>query len=167
MTFYKQVSVDITPEQMRKAVKMQPIQLTKAQVAGNSSKMYVHPENYKKIMSAKMKGTGCRIQISPDAMKYDLETMQGGSIWKWIKEKAFPWLKKNVLPALADVAVPAAATFFGAPQIAGTAREAVKQVAGFGVKPAKGSPEMKAKMAKLRAMRNVKTKMEGGSFRLN
>ena len=122
----------------------------------------------KKIMSAKMKGTGCRIQISPDAMKYDLETMQGGSIWKWIKDKAFPWLKKNVLPALADVAVPAAATFLGAPQMAGTARNLVREVGGFGVnKPAKGSPEMKAKMAKLRAMRNIKTKMEGGSFRLN
>jgi len=162
MTFYKQVSVDISPEQMRKAVKMQPIQLTKAQVAGSGSKFYVHPENYKKIMSAKMKGTGCRVQISPDAMKYDLEEMEGGSIWKWIKEKAYPWLKKNVLPAIADVAVPAAATFIGAPQMAGTARNLVREVGGFGVK---GSPEMKAKMAKLRAMK--KAKIEGGSFLLN
>jgi hypothetical protein len=45
--------------------------------------------------------------------------------------------------------------------MAGTAREAVRQIGGFGTKqPAKGSAEMKAKMAKLRAMK-------GGSFRLN
>lgn len=165
MTFYKQVSVDISPEQMRKAVRMQPIQLTKAQVQGNGSKMYVHPENYKKIMNAKMKGTGCRIMISPDAMKYDLDELQGGSIWKWLKDKAFPWLKKNVLPQLADVAVPAATNFLGLPQYSGNAREAVRQIGGFGVKPAKGSPEMKAKMAKLRAMKQAK--IQGGSFKLN
>lgn len=167
MTFYKQVAVDITPAQMRKAAKMQPIQLTKAQVAGSGAKMYVHPENYKKIMNAKMKGTGTRIIISPDAMKYDLETMQGGSVWSWLKEKAFPWLKKNVLPALADVAVPAAATFFGAPQAAPVVRGAIKELTGIGV-PKKGSPEMKTKMARLRAMKGKKTgAVKGGSFKLN
>jgi hypothetical protein len=162
MTFYKQVAVDITPEQMRKAVKMQPIQLSKEQVAGSGSKMFVHPENYKKVMSAKMKGTGCRIQISPDAMKYDMEQMQGGSIWSWIKDKAYPWLKQNVLPVLADAAVPAAAAFLG-PTGATAARQIVKNVAGFGVKPAKGSAQMKEKMAKLRAMKAMK----GNGFRLN
>jgi hypothetical protein len=161
MTFYKQVAVDITPAQMKKAVKMQPIQLTKAQVAGSGSKMFVHPENFKKIMSAKMKGTGCRIMISPDAMKYDLETMQGGSIWSWLKDKAFPWLKKNVLPAIADVAVPAVSTFFGAPGAAPVVRGAIKELTGVGMK--KGSPEMKAKMARLRAMK----KTGGAGFRLN
>lgn len=160
MSFYKQVKVDITPEQMRKAARMLPIQLSKAQVAGSGSRMFVHPENYKKIMSAKMKGTGCRIQISPDAMKYDLDEMQGGSIWKFLKDKAYPWLKKNVLPQLADMAVPAAAQFIGAPGLAAPAREAVRNIAGFGVRPAKGSIEMRDKMAKLRAMK-------GKGFRLN
>lgn len=163
MTFYKQVAVDITPEQMRKAVKMQPVQLSKEQVAGSGSKMFVHPENYKKVMSAKMKGTGCRIQISPDAMKYDMDQMQGGSIWSWIKDKAYPWLKQNVLPVLADAAVAPASAFLGVPG-ATAARQIVKNVAGFGVgKPAKGSVQMKEKMAKLRAMKAMK----GNGFRLN
>lgn len=165
MTFYKQVAVDITPEQMRKAfMKMQPVQLSKTQVAGSGARMYLHPENYKKIMNAKMKGTGCRIQISPDAIKYDLENMQGGSVWSWLKDKAFPWLKKNILPAIADVAVPAVSTFFGAPGAAPVVRGAIKELTGVGVKPKKGSPEMKAKMARLRAMKQAKV---GAGFRLN
>lgn len=162
MTFYKQVAVDITPEQMRKAVKMQPIQLSKEQVSGTGSKMYVHPENYKKLMSAKMKGTGCRVQISPDAMKYDMHQLQGGSIWSWIKDKAYPWLKENVLPVLADAAVAPASAFL-TPTGAVAARQIVKNVAGFGVKPTKGSAQMKEKMAKLRAMKAMK----GNGFRLN
>lgn len=161
MTFYKQVSLDITPQQMRKAANLQQVQLSKNQVASNAKKIYVHPENYKKIMNAKMKGTGCRIMISPDAMKYDLDELQGGSIWSWLKDKAFPWLKKNVLPALADVAVPAAATFLGAPQSAPVIRGAIKDITGIGVKPVKGSQAAKDKMAKLRAMK------KGAGFRLN
>lgn len=163
MAFYKQVSLDLSPAQMRKAANLQPIQLSKEQVASNAKKIYVHPENYKKIMAAKMKGTGCRIMISPDAMKYDMDELQGGSVWGWLKDKAWPWLKKNVLPALADVAVPAATTFLGVPQSAPVVRGAIKDLTGIGMK--KGSKDMKLKMAALRAMK--KNKMQGGSFKLN
>lgn len=164
---YKQVSLELTPEQQRKAVAGKPIQLSAGAIASNKHTIFVHPENYKKIMKAKKNKTGCRLNICKGAIQHDLEKMEGGSLWSWIKDKAWPWLKKNVLPAVADVAVPAAATFLGAPAAAPAAREAIKGLTGIGVngKTAKGSEEAKAKMARLRAMR--KGKMAGGSFRLN
>lgn len=164
---YKQVSLELTPEQQRKVVAGKPIQLSAGAIASNKHTIFVHPENYKKIMNAKKKGTGTRLHICKGAIQHDLEKMEGGSLWSWIKDKAWPWLKKNVLPAVADVAVPAAATFLGAPQLATTARSGLKELTGIGVngKTTKGSEEAKAKMARLRAMRKGKT--TGGSFKIN
>lgn len=73
---------------------------------------------------------------------------------------------KPVVSKIADVAIPVAATAFGAPAAAIPAREGLRQLTGVGVsggtkKLAKGSPEMKAHMQKLRSMRK-----SGGSFRL-
>lgn len=164
MTFYKQVAVDITPEQMRKAFKMKPIQLSKNQVAGSSSKMYVHPENYKKIMNAKMKGTGCRIQISPNAIKYDLDEMEGGSIWGFLKNTLWPVIKPAVSGVLDASVAPISSALGPYAPAAILGRQAIKGLTGVGVKSKKGSPEMKAKMAKLRAMKQAKV---GSGFRLN
>lgn len=165
---YKQVSLELTPAQQKKVIAGKPVQLSAGAIASNKQTFYVHPENYKKIMKAKKNKTGCRLNICGGAIQYDLEKMQGGSIWSWIKDKAFPWVKKNVLPQLADAAAPAVATFLGAPATAPFIRKTVKDLTGVGVtggKVAKGSEEAKAKMAKLRAMK--KGKMAGGSFKLN
>ncbi|CEG36189.1 uncharacterized protein PHALS_00511 [Plasmopara halstedii] len=89
---------------------------------------------------------------------FDVNERQGGSIFSWIKDKALPWIKSNwgllkpVASALADVAVPAAATFFGAPQAGPAANMGLKTLTGVGVssksgKLVKESAEAKAHMA--------------------
>jgi len=164
MTFYKQVPIDITRDQLMKAFKMLPIQLSRAQVAGSGSKLFLHPENFKKIMASKMKGSGCRIQISPDAIKYDLETMKGGSVWNFLKNTLWPVIKPAVSGVL-DAAVAPVASALGPYGVAvAPIRQGIRTLTGVGVngRGKKGSPEMKEKMARLRAMRKT-----GAGFRLN
>ena len=55
MTFYKQVSLDMTPQQMRKLAGGKPAQLTSDQIMSTMKKIYVHPLNFDKIMKAKKK----------------------------------------------------------------------------------------------------------------
>lgn len=167
---YKQVSLDITPAQMRKAAAGKQITLSASQLKGGSVKTYLHPANVEKILKSKRANRGARVFIAPGAINYDLETMKAGSIWSWIKEKAYPWLKNNwnvlkpVASALADTAIPAIATAFGQPTLAPVARGALKQLTGVGVggKLTKGSAAAKQRMAALRAMK----KGSGGSFKL-
>lgn len=160
---YKQVSLDIPLSKMKKAVAGKPIQLTANELSSNKSKTYLHPENYRKIIAAQKANKGCRILICDGAINFDLEKMQGGSIWSWMKDKAYPWLKKNwnVLKPVASLAADAVST--AVPSLA-PARMGLKALTGVGVKPAKGSEEMKAKMAQLRAMRKATS---GKGFRLN
>jgi hypothetical protein len=87
---------------------------------------------------------------------------------------------KPALSAAADGLASMGSTYVAStgrnPALVGVARQALKRFTGVGVaeaKPsrrgsaAKGSPEMKAKMARLRAMRKAGGKAtSGGSFRL-
>ena len=125
---YKQVSIDLTPQQQRKIAQGKSIQLTAGQVASDKHKIFVHPANYEKIMKAKRKRCGCRINIEHGEINHDLEKLQGGSLWSWLKDKAWPWIKTNILPAVADAVVPAAASFIGAPALAGPVRGAIKDL---------------------------------------
>lgn len=165
---YKQITVDIPMSKMRQAVLGKPIQLTASEVASDKNKMFLHPENAKKFLSAQKSGKGVRLQIAPGAIRHDLQTLEGGSIWSWIKDKAVPWVKKNwtiikpVLSEIANVAIPAAATYLGQPQLATPVRMGLKELTGVGIS-GKGSPAMKDKMAKIRAMR----KTQGGSFKIS
>ncbi|KAF1319036.1 hypothetical protein FI667_g13419, partial [Globisporangium splendens] len=165
---YKRVTLDITPAQLRKAADGKQITLSATQLKGSGATFHVHPANHEKIMKAKRAGRRTRIFIAPGAINHDL--MHGGSLWSWLKDKAYPWVKKNwdvikpVVSRVADVAIPAAATFLGQPAAAAPARAALSQLTGVGVskkKLTKGSPEMKAHMAALRPKR------KGGSFRLS
>lgn len=163
MTFYKQVSLDMTPQQMRKLAGGKATQLNANQILSDMKKMYVHPLNYDKIMKAKKNNTGTRLQISPDAIKYDLETLKGGSIWSFLKNTLWPAIKPAVSSAL-DMAVAPLASAAGpfAPAVP-IGRSLIKNLTGVGAaKSIKGSQEAKDKMAKLRAM-----KKGGRGFRLN
>ena len=177
---YKQISLELTPEQQKKASRGKSIQLTASQVASNKHKIFVHPANYEKLMKAKKKGCGCRMNIEHGEINHDLEHMMGGSIWDWIK-KGFNWLKDSgVASTIADAAIPALATAVGAPQLGAVARSGLKSLSvGVGPKAmghssaiisggrvAKGSQEAKDRMSKLRAMKKAKT-VQGGSFLLN
>ncbi|TMW55422.1 hypothetical protein Poli38472_013313 [Pythium oligandrum] len=109
-----------------------------SELNGGEDTVHLHPANYALVMKAKRAGKGVRLQLAEGEIIYDMETIQGGSFWSWIKDKAYPWLKKNwsiikpVASAVADVAVPAVATAFGAPTAGVAARQGLKQLTGVG-----------------------------------
>jgi hypothetical protein len=157
---YKQISIDINRDQLKRAAKGKPISLTKAQVNGSGTKLYVHPENYKKIMKARKKLTGCRLCIANGEIEHDLK--QGGSLWSWLKDKLFPALKPALSSALDAAVAPIASSLGQYGVVAPLGRQAIRSLTGVGVKKklVKGSPEAKAHMAMIRSKRR------GGSPRL-
>jgi len=187
---YKELSVsDAIPEaRLRKAAKSGSLQLTKADLAGSGATLHVHPESYAKIMKDKKGTKGVRIAITPQEIEYPMTSrngggMHGGSIWGKIwngLKSAWKPVIKPALSAAADGLASMGSTYVAStgrnPALVGVARQALKRFTGVGVaeaKPsrrgsaAKGSPEMKAKMARLRAMRKAGGKAtSGGSFRL-
>ncbi len=169
---YKEITLDLTRKQERDALS-KPIQISGGALNSTKHKIYVHDENYKKIMKAKKNNTGCRIQFSPgEIMKTATAHNMAGSgffddVWNGIKS-AGKWLKDTgIATNIADALVPVASTVIG-PTAANLARKVVQSTVGVGIKKTtvkKGSQEAKDKMAKLRAMR--KTKLAGGSFKIN
>lgn len=162
----------IPAAKLRKALEGNAVRLTKAELTGDRV-MVVNKLNAKAIKGAQTKGKGLTTHFSSGEAAEDLQYhsrmgagMEGGSLWSWIKDKAVPWVKKNwdvlkpVVSRIADIAMPAAATAFGAPELGVMGRSALKQLTGVGVS-GKGSDAMKAKMAALRARRK-----SGGSFRM-
>lgn len=160
----------IPPAKLKKALEGNAVRLSNAELSGDRV-MVVSKLNAKAIKTAKTKGKGLTTHFTAGEAAHDLDyhdsmggALAGGSLWSWIRDKAVPWVKKNwdvlkpVVSRVADVAIPAAATFFGNPGAAAPVREGLRQLSGVGLK--KGSPEMKAKMAALRA------KKTGGSFRM-
>lgn len=176
---YKKVNLDITQAQLRKAASGKQIQLTRAQVGGSTHTVHLHPANYEKFMKAQRNGTGVRMHIAKGEIEHDLDQMQGGSVFSWLKGAAKSvgkfaknnWdLIKPIASKLADAAVPAIATAFGQPGLAIAARSGLKELTGVGFKTGKltkGSEAAKAHMAALR-MRKGKAggSMRAGSFRL-
>lgn len=165
---YKEVELELTKKQQKDALS-KPIQISGGALNSNKHKVYVHSDNYKKIMKAKKNNTGCRIQFTPgEIMKTAATHNMAGSgffddVWSGIK-KAGQWLKDTgIATNIADALVPVASSVIG-PTGATLARNIVKTTTGVGLVK-KGSPEAKAKMEKLRAMK--KSKLSGGSFRIN
>ncbi len=169
------VKVGTIPEsKLKKALEGNAVRLTNANLSGDRV-MIVHPSNAEKIRKAQRSGKGLTTRFTSGEAMADLDYhdkhgagLSGGSLWSWLRNKAYPWLKSNwnilkpVVSAVADVAIPAAATALGNPTAGIAARQGLKQLTGVGMK--KGSPEMKEKMAKLRARKKNKT---GGSFLMN
>lgn len=173
---YKQVEIELSPKQIKSAAAGKTILLSAAGVTGTKHKLYVHPENYKKIMRAKKNNKGVKLSICKGAIQHDLKThMEGGdilgSIWNGIKSVG-NWLKDSgVGSVLADAGKDAIAPIIGE-NAANLGRKLVKGLTGVGIenenkvkKLVKGSQEAKDKMAALRAKR--KSKVAGGSFKLN
>ncbi|GMF24285.1 unnamed protein product [Phytophthora lilii] len=176
MSSYKKVSISVSRAKAEKLAQLKAVNLTASELAGSEDTIHVHPANYEKIMKAKRSGKGVRLQLAPGEIIHDLNEMEGGSFWSWIKDKAYPWLKKNwniikpVASAVADVAVPAVATAFGAPTAGVAARQGLKALTGVGMakkggRLVKGSAEAKAHMAAIRLKRKGGS-MKAGSFRL-
>ena len=166
---YKRVSINITPAQMRKAAGGKQITLSANQLSGGST-LHLHPSNHEKIVKARRGGKGCRIHIAPGEIMHDLHHMQAGSVWSWIKEKAYPWLKQNIYPVLKPFisqAVDQGATMLGSytgqPGVVNALRGVVKDEVGVGV--AKGSQSARDRMARVRAYKRG-APMKAGSFKL-
>ncbi|EGZ11006.1 hypothetical protein PHYSODRAFT_337772 [Phytophthora sojae] len=138
-------------------------------------------------MQAKKAGKGSRVKITKHDIQYPMEanggSMQAGSIWSkvWngIKSAWRPVIKP-ALSAAADGLASMGSAYVASqgkdPALVGVARGALKRFTGIGVAeakpsrrshPAKGSPEMKAKVARLRAMRKGGSSKRAGSFRLS
>lgn len=173
------VSPSIDEKKFKKALKSGKISFTCADLNGDKP-FLVHPENAKKIMKAKMMKKGVNLNISGGEIMGDLDyydnsggnTLNGGSFWSWLKKAGrdiFKFGKNNwdilkpVVSKLADSAVPAAATYFGQPALAASAREGLKQLTGVGVKMTRAQALEKARMAK----KNKVNIMTGSSFLIN
>ncbi|KAF4144466.1 hypothetical protein GN958_ATG06314, partial [Phytophthora infestans] len=117
----------------------------------------------RKIMEkAAQAGKGVSIVFSPGEIAASLNMdgdaltgsgMSGGSVRSWIRDKAWPWLKENIWPVIK-------------PFVSGAVDTGAQALGAYTWHPAlvnaaRRSPEMKAKMAKLRFMRK-----SGGSFKL-
>lgn len=173
---YTKVSVgSIDPKKLARTLKGLDVRLTNSDLSGNRV-MIVHPQNARLIRKAQKSGKGIITQFTPFEALADLDYhersgagVEGGSLWSWLKNKAWPWLRTNwgvikpVVSKIADVAVPAAAAALGAPVAGAPAREAIKSITGIGAgkRLVKGSKEAKEHMARLRQRRR-----QGGSFRM-
>jgi len=166
---------NISPTKLKRAYAGNAIRLTANELSGNRV-MVVHPLNAKAIKTAKLKGKGLSTRFSHGEAQRDLAyhesaggSLEGGSLWSWLKGAAksvYSFGKKNwnhlkpIASQLADIAVPFLATsVLKAPSAAFPARALLKDMTGVGMAK-KGSPEMKQRMAALRARRKT-----GGSFR--
>lgn len=172
---------NIPAAKLERALKGLTIRLTNKELSGDRV-MLVHPQNARMIKMAKRAKKGLSTQFTPFEALADLryhdnvgEGMHGGSLWSWLKNKAYPWLKSNwgiikpLVSKIADVAIPAAATALGAPEAAIPVRSGVKALTGVGAvrksRFAKGSEEAREHMASIRAMRGKK-EIDGKSFRM-
>lgn len=177
---YTTVKVGEIPEaKLRKALAGNAIRLTNAELTGDRV-MVVHKLNAKAIRGAQKKGKGLDTTFSSGEADADLAYhnhvgagMSGGSLWSWLGKagkKVYGFVKDNwsdikpLVSKAVDAATQAAATAAGpyAPAVL-LARQGLKSVSGVGL--VKGSPEMKAKMAALRAKRGGS--FSAGSFKIN
>jgi hypothetical protein len=173
---YKQIHVgDLTEASLRKAAKSGTLSIPATKMNGGRL-MLVHPLNYEKYQKAKKSGRGTRLSIAPGEVNADLmyhantgAGMHGGSLWSWIKDKAFPWVKNTLFPALKPVLGPLVdqgaqmlGSYTGQPAIVGAVRGLVKSELGVGLK---GSQSAKDKMARVRAGKRGGA-MKAGSFKL-
>lgn len=180
---YEKVSVgDIPQKKLEKAIKTGKLTLSASDLTGGRV-MLMHPANAKLIKAAKAKGKGVSgLQLAGPEITNDIEwhdsmggSMNGGSLWSWLKKagssvgKFFKdnWdVIKPIASRIADAAIPAAATYFGQPQLAGVARSGLKELTGVGIKE-----KRLANLAKARAARASKKSgksrvvdvMDGGS----
>jgi hypothetical protein len=158
---YSIVKVGKIPQaKLKKALNGGTINLTANELKGDQC-MCVHPANAAKIVAAQKANKGVRLGFTHGEANHDIEyhgDKQGGSVWSWLKEKAWPVIK-TVLSGVGD------AIAYSNPTLA-PLREGVRGLTGIGFKKViKGSQEAKDKMAALRAKRGKKG-TSGGSFKL-
>lgn len=97
---YKQVKINITRQQLAKALAGKPVQFSASQLGSGDSYLSLHPANIKIVEKSAMKGRGCILNLSEGELMSTAEDMQGagifGDIWKGLKS-GYKWVKKNVV----------------------------------------------------------------------
>jgi hypothetical protein len=180
---YVKINVgEIPVSKLRKAFNGQRIKLTNADLSGDRI-MIVHPLNKKLIEDAKKKNKGLMTTFTQGEIDNDLDfheraggSLHGGSLWSWLKKagkSVYNFAKDNwsdIKPIVSkgvDALTQSAAEAAG-PYAPGVilAREGLRKVSGVGLKPSKGSDEMKERMKALRALRKSGGSMSAGSFRM-
>lgn len=141
---YHHVAIELTEPQARRAMRGNGIRIKPDQIG--HGRLIVHPANKKKIEKAILKKKALTLELSPaelaETALYHMNNMkgsgmEGGSFWSKIwagLKKGWKFLKDTgIASKLADIAVPAAATFVGAPSAAPAIRSGIKQIAGVGL----------------------------------
>jgi len=97
---YKQIKINITREQLAKAMAGKPVQFSANQIGSGSSYLSLHPANIKIVEKSAMKGRGCILNLSEGELMSTAEDMNGegifGDIFKGLKS-GYNWVKKNVV----------------------------------------------------------------------
>jgi hypothetical protein len=159
---YQIVKVGKIPEsKLKKALKGGVLSLSAAELKPNDFNLLLHPANAKKVLAAQKANKGTRLDISHGEIEHNNSELQGGSIFGTI----WNFLKNNATPLL-DIVKNVAAPIVGE-DVANAGRSLARSITGKGLKLAKGSPEMKAHMAKLRSMKKGSKALHGASFRLS
>ncbi len=141
---YRQVKLELTPAQQKKALRGLKIRLKQSQI-GRGQLVMLHPVNANRVLKAKR---GVDLDLSPGEIMQTAayhgfipkqgKDMEGSgifdSIWSGLKSTS-KWLKDSgVGSVLADAAATAATPFVGA-QAADIGRQIVKQATGVGLRP--------------------------------
>jgi len=99
---YKQIKINITKEQLTKALKGQPIQFKASQLGVGNTYLSLHPANIKIVEKSALRGKGCILNIAPGELLATAEDneMSGnglfGDIWSGLKS-GYKFVKKNVI----------------------------------------------------------------------
>lgn len=144
---YVKVKVGVIPQaKLQRAFLGQAIRLSQKELTGDRV-LVVHPNTATRLNAAKKSSKGTTTKLTHGEVNADIEYhdsvgagIHGGSLWSWLRDKAYPWVKKNwniikpVVSKIADVAIPAAATYFGQPQAAAPLRQGLTAITGVGLK---------------------------------
>lgn len=140
---YKAVVIDITAPQLKKAIDGKSVRFTFQQLGKGGKKLYLHPENVKKVERAAMKSTGVSLTLAPGelAETYNQMVSSGsgffGDVWKGLK-KVWGVLKDTgAASQLLDMAVAPLSAATGQPALVGGIRQGIKSLTGAGYKKAR------------------------------
>ncbi|GMF65801.1 unnamed protein product [Phytophthora lilii] len=134
---YKEFKLDLSHAQALKVLHGKPIRV-RADQLGKGHAHYFHPENHKKLVKAYEANKGTTLHMTHgEVLRTHQSGLSGsgfwGDLWNGVK-KGFKYAKDSgLLSMIADRAVPAVATAFGQPELAGPARVGVKALTGVGM----------------------------------
>ncbi len=149
---YKQIKLNITEAQAKKALNGKSFRVNPAQIGSGSTFVSLHPLNVKAVEKAVLKGSGFTLHLSPGELADTAHRMDGagfwGNLWGGLK-KGWRVLKDTgIATKLADAAVAPLAAYAG-PQTAIAGRQLFKAVTGAGVAGV-GRMKRAERLAKLR-----------------